>query len=733
MMWYAVKYIRSFTRQLSGYFFSSMPSYNLKMNPRLSRVARYIIPVHLIIFHGSILFAQEISKDTLVSPILSGTDSVVVTAFRQTYLIQQLPASVAHLSRKDFSFLGAATMLPAVNQVPGVRMEERSPGSYRFSIRGSLLRSPFGVRNVKVYLNQVPLTDAGGNTYLNLLPAGMLGEMDILKGPAASSYGAGTGGVLLLSSKSDEKRPEGTQIRAGIAGGSFNLFRQDLSFEKQQSKSQWKIDQDHQQSSGYREQTAFRRDALAFHWQQRVGSHTFHTQIIYANLFYQTPGGLTLAQFQQNPRQARPATTTLPGAVTQNTSVSNETVIVSVAHQVNLSANWNLHSFVLGGQTQFSNPFITNYEQRKENNQGAGTSIRYLNSKQAYKLEWISGIEWIRQRSDVTNHSNKKGFPDTLQFKDDLMANQWFAYTQLSLQVREWRLEAGLSINNQRFSFERISTPGSRPTYQNLSAIAAPRFSISRKINSHWQVQMMVARGFSPPTLAEIRPSDGNFYGELQPESGWNIELGWRWNIVPGRLNWTASLYRFQLDQAIVRRNNAAGAEFFINAGSTSQPGIETSLQWEIIPSSSVSKWKLSLQSGYSFQPYQFRQYQQGTTNLSGKSLTGVPRDILTVGNQLSHVKGFYCHWQMNATSTLPLNDVNDEWAAPYQLLQAEIGWHLNNKGKRWHLFISADNLLNQSYSLGNDINAAGRRFYNPAPGISFLAGIRFKRLSTLF
>ncbi|MBU3715352.1 MAG: TonB-dependent receptor, partial [Ferruginibacter sp.] len=68
-----------------------------------------------------------------------------------------------------------------------------------------------------------------------------------------------------------------------------------------------------------------------------------------------------------------------------------------------------------------------------------------------------------------------------------------------------------------------------------------------------------------------------------------------------------------------------------------------------------------------------------------------------------------------------------------YQLLQAELGWHLNKKGKQWHFFLAADNLLDQNYSLGNDINAAGRRFYNPAPGIGFMAGIRFNTRSVLF
>jgi iron complex outermembrane receptor protein len=65
----------------------------------------------------------------------------------------------------DHSF----SLASVFNHAPGVRLEERSPGSYRLSIRGSTLRSPFGVRNVKVYLDGFSLSDGGGNTYLQLL------------------------------------------------------------------------------------------------------------------------------------------------------------------------------------------------------------------------------------------------------------------------------------------------------------------------------------------------------------------------------------------------------------------------------------------------------------------------------------------------------------------------------------------------------------------------------------
>jgi len=40
------------------------------------------------------------------------------------------------------------------------------------------------------------------------------------------------------------------------------------------------------------------------------------------------------------------------------------------------------------------------------------------------------------------------------------------------------------------------------------------------------------------------------------------------------------------------------------------------------------------------------------------------------------------------------------------------------------NIFAGADNLLNQSYSLGNDLNAVGNRYYNPAPGRNYFGGI---------
>jgi len=52
------------------------------------------------------------------------------------------------------------------------------------------------------------------------------------------------------------------------------------------------------------------------------------------------------------------------------------------------------------------------------------------------------------------------------------------------------------------------------------------------------------------------------------------------------------------------------------------------------------------------------------------------------------------------------------------------LGWKKQlSRKKLLDIFIGGENLFNVTYSLGNDINAAGGRYYNVAPGRNFFGG----------
>jgi iron complex outermembrane receptor protein len=653
-------------------------------------------------------------------------DTVVVKAFSSLSQWKATPAAIAVIGQPLLHRFDQVSLVPVLNTVAGVRMEERSPGSYRLSIRGSLLRSPFGIRNIKVYWDDIPLTDAGGNTYLQLVDIHQLQSMEIIKGPAASMYGANTGGAVLLHSLADSAE-HGLSGKAAVGGGSYGLFNEQAGINYQSSTLQLQVKQNHMQSDGYRQQSAMRRDGGQVNGRWQLNRYQALSFLgFYTDLHYETPGGITLQQMQQNPKLARQPGNGLPGSVAQQAAVFNKTGLLGLSLNTVFNSHWSNTTTLTANHTGFKNPFITNYEKRNEWNYGGRTSFRYQWNSAGVQWQALAGGEWQQNRAHVDDYGNRGGVQDTVQFKDVLRATQAFLFAQLQAVINgRWYLQAGLSRNTLGYSFRRPSDPAQASTQQtHTGALWAPRFSVLYQLAPGLGVYAVAAKGFSPPSTAEVRPSDGNYYGNLQPEYGWNYEGGIKGAAFASRLQYDASFYYFRLTHAIVRRVNEAGAEYFVNAGGTSQKGVELWVKGWLLRNDRRFVSSLSLFNSFSYQPYRFDTYVSGNADYSGNRITGVPRSINISGLDLVTRPGWYATVTFNATSSIPLTDANDVYAAPYHLLQGRLGYRHTAGKLQFDVYAGADNLLNEVYSLGNDINAMGKRYYNPAPARNFFAGL---------
>lgn len=695
----------------------------------MNRTISYKLLLSALVIFIKISFAFGQQTDTTIYSFdTTSLENVIVSAFQSQAKWKEVPAAVAVLNQRQLQLVNDVSFVPGLNLVPGVRMEERSPGSYRLSIRGSLLRSPFGVRNVKVYWNDIPLTDAGGNTYLQLVDVNQVQSAEVIKGPASSLYGANTGGALILHSGNYALNRKNA-YNVSFNGGSFGLFNEQAGWKHQSSKFSTSIQQSHVNSNGYRQQSAMRRDAVKWDGNWSISDKeklSFLTS--YTDLYYETPGGITLQQMQTDQKLARQATATLPGAVEQNASVRNKTAFAGISLTSVFNPRFDNTTTISFSHTEFTNPFITNYEERNEWNYGGRTTFRYHTGGTNYNLQWIIGGEWQQNYSDINDYGNNNGVRDTVQFKDELYATQYFLFTQFNLTLfKKLTAQAGVSSNKQIYRYRRVTDPAFskfQNTHQNN--LLTPRLSLLYKITNSLSAYGIAARGFSPPTLAEIRPSDNNYYPNLQPEYGWNYEAGLKGSAWGNRFLFDASFYYFRLQDAIVRRVNATGAEYFVNAGSTIQKGTE--IWMEVFPVRKTTNFisSLSLSNSFSYQPYRFNNYVSGTSDYTGNRLTGVPGSINVSTLELQTRPGLYANIIFNYTSSLPLNDANDAYADAYHLLQAKVGWMIKRERFQWDIFIGADNLLNETYSLGNDINALGKRYYNPAPKRNYYAGVNF-------
>ena len=309
--------------------------------------------ISLSFFCISSIFSQT-KKDTLIQ-----LDQIVIKGYESNTNTRFVPASISTISQKDIQKFSAFSLLPAFNNISGVRLEERSPGSYRLSLRGSLLRSPFGVRNVKIYLDDFILTDAGGNTYINLLDVNAVGQTEIIKGPSGSLYGAGTGGTVLFSTPTSfEGRTNDTSsFKVALSSGSFGTFNEKVSYQHQSKNFSAKLIQTHNQSEGYREQSRLRKDNIQYQFKSKSGKNISTEGIILlSDLYYQTPGGLNAAQYAANPIQSRPATAVLPSALTQQTAIFNKTALLGFSNSFVLSDHWKTVTSFTTSITSFKNP-----------------------------------------------------------------------------------------------------------------------------------------------------------------------------------------------------------------------------------------------------------------------------------------------------------------------------------------------------------------------------------------
>ncbi len=665
--------------------------------------------------------AQETIENTVFTDSLS---EVVVKSFHFNGNWLKAPVSVSLISSKQLQIKAMPSLLPALNAIAGVRMEERSPLSYRLSIRGSVLRSPFGVRNIKMYWNNIPISDGSGNTYFNLIDATQISEMEVAKGTAASMYGAGTSGVVLLETST--KDTSKNAFNAQLSVGNFNSIQQQLTWKYQSNKSSGSFTQSHQQSSGYRHHAASQKNNFTWINDYTYQKHQIQSLVWYTHLYYQTPGALTEAQWLQNPKASRFATNTLPSAATQKAAIYNNTLFAGVHHQYKFSRNHQSSIAVVVNNSNINNPFITNYETRNEWNVGIHAKSIVQKNLKSVQFEWINGFEYLHNFSNIANYGNKLGEKDTLQLRDKVQAIQSFLYTQLQFKFNRFQLVFGTSLNQQNILYKRVSDGVQSFTHKKTPIHLMPRLSVLFPIqSSSIAVYSSVAKGFSPPSLAEVRPSDGNFYNQLRAENGWNVEFGVKGFLFNNQVQFDVNFYHFLLKDAIVRRNSTTGTEFFINAGSIQQKGIELFAKWNMLKQSTAFLKQISISNASSYQPYLFRNYQQAAVVYDGKKVTGVApiNYVNTVLIELNN--GLYTEISHQYTDKIPLNDANDSFANDYHLLQIRIGYLFKNKKKQYHFFVGVDNLLNEKYSLGNDINAIGRRYFNAAPTINFFGGIK--------
>ena len=681
----------------------------------------------LLIFLFFVFLHDAVSQSTQPEDSSDVLEAVVVRGYEQNRKLLEISAPVSYINKGMLERFNNTGILPAMNTAAGVRMEERSPGSYRLNIRGSSLRSPFGVRNVKVYWNNIPFTDAGGNTYLNQLSFHNVNSIEVIKGPASSLYGAGTGGAVLIKSSPTVWKPG---ISVSYLRGSYGHQMVNSSLQWGNDKSQHTIGYTHQKTDGYRVQSEMKREVLTYEAKINASEKDeLNVFFLYGDLYYQTPGGLTKAQFNANPKAARPAAGIFPGAVQARAAIYQKTFLAGFSNHYQFNTKFANTTSVYGAFSEIENPAIRNFEKRNEPHTGGRTVFSYQADIRESKLNIVLGGEIQKGFSNIKVYRNRQGNSDSLQTDDEVNNLQYFVFAQAELDLKAgWIVTAGASLNKSSVEFSRVSTVPALLQKRSYSNEIAPRISLLKKVTDNLAVYASVSKGFSPPTVAELLPSTSIINTSLEAEDGTNYELGARGSFLQDKLFVDVNGFIFRLQNTLAQRRDASGADYFENAGSTRQKGIETNVVWQPVKQSNTAVTDIKLFASHTWHHFIYKDYKQVNTDLSGKKLPSVAPHVIASGLDITSKIGIYTNINYYYSDPVPLNDANTDIASSFHLAGARLGYRKTfARAIRIDIFGSVDNIFNTTYSLGNDINAAAGRYYNAAPGINYAGGVSIR------
>jgi len=687
-----------------------------------------LLPVLLLFTLNA--FAQQ-QTDTI--PAKTNLHEVTISRYHISDSLLNAPASIGVLSQSQIQRNNLSDISPVLNTLPGVFMQSGGINTNRISIRGIGARTPYGTNKIRAFYGSIPLTSGDSETTIEDIDLEIIEQVEVIKGPLSSIYGAGLGGAILLSPKLSSV--PGSTARVSTTHGSFGLMKNTVGYSLDTKKGSLNLSYHRLETDGYRDNSAYNREGITLAgelFRKEKSKLTYFGN--YTTLKAYIPSSVDKATFESNPKAA---------AFTWNAAKGYEQYDSWLG---GLAYDWQIGS-IKNSTSAFLN-FKDNYEPRPfdiltQDTKAWGARTQFFGdfSLGRIKSQFIAGLEYFNDGFKGSTYANlyeDNNGQGSLQ-GDRLTGSEQQrdfinAFAQLRVKLtRKLELQAGLNYNKTQFELDNTfpADAASSETYS-YDGIWSPQFSLLFK-PSRWQtVYASVSRGFSLPSIEETLTAEGTINPNIKSENGYNFEVGGKFYFLNRNLFAEVSLYRMEIKDLLVAQRLGDDQYVGVNAGETLHQGIEAALNynWQISDS-----WGLRPYAAASLGRYEFEEFVNNDIDYSGNELTGVPNNKVNAGFMLNAPYGLYLSADYYYIGRLPLNDANSLYADSYNLLNAKAGWRQELfKGFMAHLSAGLNNATDTHYASMVLVNATGfggaaPRYYYPGLPVNYYGNISFSYL----
>ena len=644
--------------------------------------------------------------------------------------LQRIPASVNVISSEDLQRGDQLSIANEINKNPGIQMQQGALNTSRISIRGLGARSQYSTNRVKAYIEGIPLTTGEGETTLEDIDLNLIDRLEIIKGPASSSYGAGLGGAINISVI--KPKPQSTSVRLNSLGGSFGLFKGGATALLASENTAGFFSYNHLEKNGYRANSNYNRNTYTAYAKTQINAVSALTFFgNYTRLKAFIPSSINQDDFKNNPEKA---------AFTWAQSQGYESYDKGLA---GLSYSWNLNESNSWTTSIFTN-FRDGYEPRPfdilgENSVAFGVRSNLASSFSVLNIPISSniGVEYFDEHYKAKLYQNL--YEDTNgngSLQGDLFSNQeqdrkylnLFAQANLKLSAR-LQAEIGLNYNHSRYVLDdylnesEIDNSGVY-TYPRLFL---PQAGLTYELMNDKFLYATVSRGFSLPTVAETLTPEGAINPEIKPETGYNYELGLKAQWLDKKLYTELAFYTVQVSDLLVAERVDNDQFVGRNAGKTSHNGIEVLMNYK---DRTFNSLLINPYASLTINDYSFEDFTDNDIDYAGNDLTGVADKVFNLGLDLIHDSGLRFNVNYRHTGEIPLDDANSIYSDSYNLVnlradyEFKIAQHFTTT-----LYSGVNNVFDTNYAAQVLPNATGfggaaPRYYYPGEPVNFYIGL---------
>ncbi len=702
----------------------------------------------------------EASEDARREAPLVQMDPVVVTATRAPKPLTQVPAAITVVEQKHILQGRPATGVDeTLRYAPGVQAERRfGPDDVRLSIRGSGVRSTFGVRSIRVLIDGIPLTEVDGQTRLEPIDLDAVTRVEVLRGPNSTLYGNASAGVInyvLEEGKKDHRYAE-----PRFVFGAYDFYKYRLKSAGATDQFSWMANYSYLDYGGYRDHSVTRNQRFVGKFTYTINDHSDLSLVVtYGQLDGDIPGNLTMTQFRTNPRQQQQTLHAIPPANFPATTPfaafqparKDERFRPAVVYRAQFSENQEVSFTGFFGTRDLHHPlccfpasFIT--LTRIEN----AAFARYTNTVPVFGLtnRLIAGYDWQDQNSVNKNFDNVLGSPGALRVYTQDRINQDGVYAQDELKILEQvELIGGVRYSQVRYKIDdRLKAGGidgsSRRNFAQATGLAGVRYSPVKWANVYFNF----GQSFETPTGTEFRnpttPTGVGLNPFVQPQRSSNYEVGIK-GAVGDTLFFDVAIYRQHFTDELIQFSTgltgpcSVFAPCFRNAGTTDHDGFEVGLAYRPVRA-------LSIQAAYTYADYRFRDYVVNGVQLAGRRLPGIPEHRIIVDATYEQQEGplagafagvewqyqtayFVSDTNLNSVSPTGSNPQNDRKNPGYTVTSLKAGYQtMLNRHWGVELFGRLENVFDANYAFAT-LNPAGQPAFGPFIGRNVFGGFSLR------